>query len=147
MVSNVKCLLQWYWLWTNMVPLPHYQATWNQGYMNPFKLHCNSACMYIFSGERAQSFHKILTEMHDSRKFKGNWFILRPKACLLERKQSMWGSIKNVSISRAITHEGVWLLMSDSPKYQRVKRNSLILYMWPHNYIYIQKACSEGQRG
>lgn len=53
-----------------------------------------------------------------------------------ERETANQGLNKNVSISRAITHEGVWLPVSDSPKYQRMTRNSLILYMWPHNYFY-----------
>lgn len=61
-----------------------------------------------------------------------------------ERETANVGLNKNVSISRAIMHEGVWLLVSDLPRYQRVKSKSLILYMWPRNYFYTQKACSEG---
>lgn len=85
--QNVKCLLlQLYWLWTTMVPLPHNQSVWNEGYRNLIKLYCNFPYVYTFFfslGERAQSFHQILEEIQDSRKFKGNWLILRPNAFLL----------------------------------------------------------------
>lgn len=55
--------------------------------MEPFKV-ILQLCTYVhfFSGERAQGSHKIFTEIHDSRKFKGNWFVLRPNACLLRGK-------------------------------------------------------------
>lgn len=61
-----------------------------------------------------------------------------------ERETASVGLSKNVSLSRAIASEGGWLLVFDSPTYQRVKRHYLILCMWPHNYFHIQKTGSEG---
>lgn len=100
------------------------------GLQEPFKvilqLSMSILFFFFFWGERAQSFHQILTKIHDSGKFKGNWFIYSQTKCMFAEGEIANLGSKNIKVFlRAIIYKGFWLLVSDSPKYYGVKKEFL----------------------
>lgn len=124
MVSKCKVPIVTVLIWTNMVPFLHFWSIWNEGYRNSSKLYCNFACMYFFPPwGKGPGISSELIRFVTKRS-------LRAINLFSDQMHLFWGGnsqygFQSKCVSRAIIYKGLWLLVSDSPKYQGVRKEFL----------------------